>query len=73
MASKQKPKSGESAQQPKTGDRVFAVRSRPEGFNRAGLRFTREVPTIVKESEIGTDRLEAILAEPLLDCRPAEE
>ncbi len=74
MASQQKPKNGEAQQAPKKADRVLSVRSRPAGgFNRSGLRFGAEAPTIVKESEIGTARLEAILAEPLLDCRPAEE
>lgn len=68
MASQQKPKDGVSKQKPNQGGgHVVSVRSRRARFNRAGLTFTPN-PTLVKESEIGPDRLARILAEPQLVC-----
>ena len=72
---KRKPQNGRRSRQPvadappdKPAGRLVSVRSRREFFNRAGLRFTAADPVIVREDEVGTDRLEAILAEPNLRC-----
>ena len=50
----------------KVGERVVVVRSRPQRFCRAGLEFSSRSPVTVREAEIGTERFERILAEPML-------
>jgi len=72
---KRKPQNGRRSRQPvadappdKPAGRLVSVRSRREFFNRAGLRFTAESATIVREDEVGPDRFNAILAEPNLRC-----
>ena len=56
-----------NAAQSKRG-RVMTVRSRGVRFNRAGLRFSNTIPTIVREDDIGAERFDRILAEPNLRC-----
>ena len=76
---KSKPVNGQRSRKPvasnppeKPAGRVISVTSRRPSFNRAGLRFNADTPTIVHEAEIGPERFEAILAEPNLRCEEVD-
>lgn len=42
-------------------------------FWRGGIKFNREFPVEVDSREVGKDKMELILSEPLLECTPVEE
>jgi len=77
MASRQPTRRGQSTQEPRTEPtatakgRAFSVHARVARFQRAEIVFT-PTPTIVRESEIGPERMSRILAEPALVCEPVE-
>jgi len=58
----------ETTPERKAGERVASVRSRRAAFNRAGLSFSADIPVTVREKEIGADRFERIINEPMLRC-----
>jgi len=54
---------------PEKQEKVYSVISKTEfGFNRSGRRFT-PTPTIIRESEMSKDKLQAILDEQMLIIR----
>jgi len=53
---------------PERSRRVMSVRSRRERRNRAGLSFNNFNPMIVREDEIGAERFDLIVADPMLRC-----
>jgi len=60
-------RAGASPPAPLAG-RVVTVRSRRERRNRAGLSFNNFNPIIVREDEIGAERFDLIVADPMLRC-----
>ena len=60
------PPAADTAPKRKAGQRVASVRSRRPSFNRAGLSFSADTPVTVREDEIGSERFERIINEPML-------